>query len=85
MKAIKILTGLSLNIVLLLHGGIFGLGIKQGTERSVVFDEVGQFNDGGMAVNVLVAGDLAFVCEFDNGLEILRFRGILSKLTPPFA
>ena len=40
-------------------------------EEEVFFEKVGQFNDGGMAVNVLVKGNVAYVCEFDNGLEIL--------------
>jgi len=37
----------------------------------IVFEDIGQFNDGGMAVTVLVVNDRAYVCEFDNGLEIL--------------
>ena len=73
MKIIRILTSLSLAIVLLLHGGIFGLSIEQGKERKVVFDEIGQFNDGGMAVNVLVAGDLIYMADGTDGLEIIRF------------
>jgi len=49
-------------------------GLKEQGDREVVFEEIGQFSDGGMAVTVLVDGDLAYVCEFDNGLEILDIR-----------
>jgi hypothetical protein len=40
-------------------------------ERRVVFEEVGQYADGGMAVAVLVVGDLVYLCEFDRGVVIL--------------
>ena len=40
-------------------------------ERSVVFEEVGEYADGGMAVALLVVGDLLYLCEFDRGVVIL--------------
>ena len=64
MKAIKILTCLSLAVVFILQGGSFGLSPKPEKDRKIVFEEIGQFNDGGMAVTILVVGKLAYVCEF---------------------
>jgi hypothetical protein len=58
-------------VLILLPGEAPGSRAGQQGVRRVVFEEVGQFNDGGMAVTVLVAGDLAYVCEFDRGLEVV--------------
>ncbi len=56
---------------LLLTGEWSGPDHRQTEKNKVIFEEVGQFNDDGMAVTVLVIGNYAYVCEFDNGLEIL--------------
>jgi len=40
-------------------------------ERRVVFEEIGEYADGGMAVALLVVGDLVYLCEFDRGVVIL--------------
>lgn len=74
MNISRMLLAVSLIPALLLPGKALGSRIQQPGDRKVVFEEVGQFNDGGMAVTVLVAGDLAYVCEFDKGLEILDIR-----------
>lgn len=71
----RMLSAVSLALVLLLPGEAFSSGVQLEGNRKVVFEEIGQFNDGGMAVTVLVAGNLAYVCEFDKGLEILDVRG----------
>jgi hypothetical protein len=64
-------------------------GHQSSGNEKIVFEEVGQFNDGGMAVTVLVIDNTAYVCEFDgfqvvgdlifiadgtDGLEIVRFK-----------
>jgi len=45
---------------------------EQAAERQVIFDEVGQYADGGMAVAILVVDDLVYLCEFDRGVVILN-------------
>jgi len=40
-------------------------------ERSVVFEEVGEYAGGGMAVALLVVGEFVYLCEFDRGVVIL--------------
>ena len=73
MNVSKVLSAVLL-ILILLPGEAPGARAGQKGGPRVVFEEVGQFNDGGMAVTVLVAGNLAYVCEFDKGLEILDVR-----------
>jgi hypothetical protein len=46
---------LSMAITLLLQGAIFSSTIQQTEGRKIVFEEIVQFNDGGMAVTVLTA------------------------------
>ncbi len=71
MKILKIGLSIFTAGVLLFLGEAFGAGLRPQEDEKVVFKEIGQFNDGGMAVTVLVVENRAYVCEFDNGLEIL--------------
>jgi hypothetical protein len=71
MRISRILASVSIVFLLLLLGeGVFP-NPRPLENKKIVFEEVGQFNDGGMAVTVLVVNDRAYVCEFDKGLEIL--------------
>jgi hypothetical protein len=47
------------------------VGSQPAEARSVVFEEVGQYADGGMAVTIVVAGQRIYLCEFDRGAMIL--------------
>jgi len=65
MKIGRILAITILTFLLTPEGNGLGYNPKSTVEKKIVFEEVGQFNDGGMAVTVLVADNHAYVCEFD--------------------
>lgn len=56
---------------LFLSANVFGTNDLPTENNKIFFEEIGQFNDEGMAVTVLVVDNYAYVCEFDNGPEIL--------------
>ena len=67
----RMLLAIAITLVLFLPGEVPGSGVQQQADRKAVFEEIGQFNDGGMAVTVLVSANLAYVCDKLQGLEIL--------------
>ena len=68
---IKITFTLLVLLIFFFMGEQYSESSQSKRTEKIMFEEIGQFNDGGMAVTVLVSENLAYVCEFDNGLEIL--------------
>ena len=66
----RCLTSLSAAVAFLLSVASAGSS-EQASGRSEAFEKVGQYADGGVAVALLVFGDLASVCESDRGVMIL--------------
>lgn len=48
----RMLLAISITLALLLPGEVLSSGVQQQADRKAVFEEIGQFNDGGMAFSI---------------------------------
>ncbi len=71
---IKMMHLVFLALILLLSLGTLIPGVERQGEGKVVFEEIGHFNDGGRPNGLHVIGDLAYMADGADGLEIIRFR-----------